>query len=343
MNSLVFNQLTLCTYSTGSNMVREVLEDWLSFLGGRPARTIVAASPADALPPVYHEMLQDGTIDQILPIEPQGRGIAQLEPEAVRLSVEAAPTEWVLLIKLDTLPYRRGHDDWLEQAMRRIEQHRLFGLTGSFLPGPTESLEDGYSLTAKYSNNFSIFRRDQWLPIVHSAVGADFRGPLGLDRFPGDLIRFATEAAIEAHLAETGQRMLMRWESPDWSVFHVNVWGEQLRRVRDDFLAQTNQHSPFRRTPQAATFTTTLGRLLRLPGAAPFAACTPLVRNPPPPVGRASPAQLIPPQIRFQTTTHRVSHLPQEAHYRGPTTAPASHSPRRRSAAEHLGDLSRQG
>ena len=42
-NSL--DQITLCTYSTGGEMVREVLEDWLRFLGGRPHRVIFAVSP----------------------------------------------------------------------------------------------------------------------------------------------------------------------------------------------------------------------------------------------------------------------------------------------------------
>ena len=38
--------ISLCTYSNGKVMVREVLEDWLQFLGGRPKQVIFAISPA---------------------------------------------------------------------------------------------------------------------------------------------------------------------------------------------------------------------------------------------------------------------------------------------------------
>ena len=31
-------------------------------------------------------------------------------------------------------------------------------------------------------------------------------------------------------------RMLLRIESLDWSVFHVNVWGETLRTVRGSYI-----------------------------------------------------------------------------------------------------------
>ena len=59
--------------------------------------------------------------------------------------MDAAPTEWVLLIKLDTLPYRSGHATWLAEAMEMIQRHGLFGMTGSALPGfPSAPLEEGY-------------------------------------------------------------------------------------------------------------------------------------------------------------------------------------------------------
>ena len=34
-------------------------------------------------------------------------------------------------------------------------------------------LEEGYSLTQKYSNNFSIFRRSDWLSTVGRCVGQE--------------------------------------------------------------------------------------------------------------------------------------------------------------------------
>jgi hypothetical protein len=37
-------------------MVREVLEDWFTFLGGKPKQVIFAVSPCDNPPPIYEEL-----------------------------------------------------------------------------------------------------------------------------------------------------------------------------------------------------------------------------------------------------------------------------------------------
>jgi hypothetical protein len=232
----VLDQLSLCTYSTGRTMVREVLDDWLQFLGGRPRRVIFAVSPLTGAPPVYEELRGEGLIDQILYVEPRGRSVMEIDSEALRMVVEAAPTDWVLLIKLDTLPYRLGHDGWLGHAMERIQRHGLFGMTGSSAMMKLSPLEEGYSLTQKFSNNFSIVRRSDWLNTVNACVGQEYgQAGAGAPRFLGDQVRFLNEYAIESHLELTGRQMLVRHESRDWSVFHVNVWGENLRNVRTSY------------------------------------------------------------------------------------------------------------
>ena len=110
-------------------------------------------------------------MDRILPLEAEGRSVLETDPEAIRLIVDATPTEWVLLIKLDTLPFRSGHETWLDDAMERVDKYRLFGMTGGFLIRDLVPLEDGYSTTQKFSNNFSIFRRSDWLNVIHATVG----------------------------------------------------------------------------------------------------------------------------------------------------------------------------
>jgi hypothetical protein len=77
-----------------------------------------------------------------------GRLVGQIDAEAVRVVVEAAPTEWVLLIKLDTLPYRSGHASWLADAMEVIERNGLFGMTAASWPDPKQlPLEPDYVVT----------------------------------------------------------------------------------------------------------------------------------------------------------------------------------------------------
>ena len=163
LTSMFLDQMSMCTFSTAQTIVREVLDDWLHFLGGRPNQVIFAVSPRIEPPPVYEELCREWVIDRILPLDAKGRSVLEIEPEAIRLVVNAAPTEWVLLIKLNTLPYRSGHETWLDDALERVVKNRLFGMTGGSPIADLVPLEDGYSTTQKFSNNFSLFRRSDWL------------------------------------------------------------------------------------------------------------------------------------------------------------------------------------
>ena len=232
----ILDQVSLCTYSTGHSMVREVLDDWVQFLGGRPNQVIFAVSSSAETPPIYKELWRAGLIDQILQIEANGRSVMKVEPEATRLAIETALTEWILLVKLDTLPYRLGHDNWLAQAMERIQRYGLLGMTGSSHMMSLAPLEEGYSVTQKFSNNFAIFRRSDWLNTISACVGRGYdQGIACSPQFEGDNLRYLNEYAIESHLERAGRYMLVRHESNEWSVFHVNVWGESLQKVRTSY------------------------------------------------------------------------------------------------------------
>jgi hypothetical protein len=231
-------------------MVREVLMDWIAFLGGKPHQVIFAVSPCLNPPPIYEALRLEGLIDRVIYLDPKGRSIYEADAEGIRLTMEAAETEWVLMVKLDTLPFRSGHDHWLDEAMQAIRDHGCLGLTGSAGRSYRDAkfLVQGYSRTQKFSNNFSILRRDDWLRIQDAEVGkaleSQSSGATRNPQFSGDDLRFANEAAVEAFLEAHGQSMLLKWESMSWSVFHVNVWEEQLGRVRDRFR-QRQRIAPF--------------------------------------------------------------------------------------------------
>ena len=139
----ILDEVSLCTYSTGQTMVREVLDDWLQFVGGRPNQIIFAVSPSSGAPPIYEELRSEGLIDKVLYIQSNGRSVLEVDAEALRLVIEAAPTEWVLLIKLDTLPYRSGHDAWFANAMERIQTYGTFWYDRKFTNDETGSAGGG--------------------------------------------------------------------------------------------------------------------------------------------------------------------------------------------------------
>ena len=157
-------------------------------------------------------------------------------------------------MKLDTLPFRSGDEAWLDDALQRIETNRLFGMTGGTPFADLVPLEDGYSTTQKFSNNFSIFRRSDWLKAVQDCIGDGSTEIAGSVRFQGNNLRFINEYALETHLEQTGARMLVKHDSQGWSVFHVNVWGEALQNVRTAYLERQaverffNTGKPLRRS-----------------------------------------------------------------------------------------------
>jgi hypothetical protein len=238
----ILSNIAFCTFSTSRILVREVLGDWFSFLGGKPGQVIFAVSPCADPPPVYEELRLDGLIDQIIYLEPNGRSIYELDAEGIRVAIEAANTDWILLAKLDTLPFREGHESWLDNAIQAIQHFNCLGLTGAGSAYyDVQKAEKPYSKIQKFSNNFSIIKRKDWLNIQDTYIGRNFDGPLMQDaKFSGAMIRVANEEAIETFLRDNQCYMLVRWQTLPWSVFHVNVWGENLRQIRELYIARKN-------------------------------------------------------------------------------------------------------
>jgi hypothetical protein len=242
LNQSILNDITLCTFSTSHDMVREVLENWLTFLGGRPKQIICSVSTTNYPPP--HSQLQgEGLIDQIAYLEPCNRTPQDIDPDARLAAIKAAKTNWILSVSLDTIPFRKGEENWLDDALSAVEQHKCFGFTGSFNAPDMQPLGDGYSKTQYFSLNFAIFRRTDWLKIIDTYLGSNLDGPLIQNlNLKESNFRFRQEAAVVAFLRENQQYMLVRQETPQWTVFHVNVWGKQLRNVRERYLARKNIH-----------------------------------------------------------------------------------------------------
>jgi hypothetical protein len=127
-----------------------------------------------------------------------------------------------------------------ELASRRNGSHRTvwaFRYDASW-PDPKQlPLEPSYVVTQKFSNNLALFRRAEWLQVNDQALGQESGSNLAaLPQFSGNDLRYLNEHVIECYLEKTGKKNLMKLESLDWSVSHVNVWGEALRKVRISYI-----------------------------------------------------------------------------------------------------------
>jgi hypothetical protein len=177
-----------------------------------------------------------------------------LDPAAIFEAIESAESEWILLVKLDTLPYCSSPEpEFLDRLIQDVEAAGLWGATGAFIPPDLRRGVGGRPITARYSNNYSLFRRQEWLSVIRNRR-PDFEQDIRARELKPSS-RFITEATIEEFLSESGERMLFLEDTPDRNVLHVNQWGDDLLAIRERYLRQDgvapflNRYQEGRRQP----------------------------------------------------------------------------------------------
>ena len=225
----------VCTFHCGTPQSLVVLNDWISYIGPDcpPLRI------ATVLERVGNVSEQDvraiWPACTVVPVEPSGLSLAALEPAAVFETIRSSDSEWILLIKLDTIPYVSNPGAcFLQQLIEHVEANGFWGATGSFVPPADRVRFDGSYATTRYSNNFSLFRRQSWVDTL-LARRADFIGDIA-ERILTASSRFVIESTIEDFLLESGERMYFVEDSIDRSVFHINKWEADLLRIRQRYL-----------------------------------------------------------------------------------------------------------
>ncbi len=229
-------KVSLCTYSTGQKMVRAVLEDWRRFAGPAIGEVVVAVSSQGDPPQVYRQLEDEGVIDRLIVIPANGRSVNDIDTVGIVACLQAAKCDYALLTKLDTLPHRDGNENWLAEALGKIRKQNLWGMTGSFRPDQARPLDDRYSLTRQFSNNFALLKPADYIDAVRDHCGDWVLDPQSPSSTELGFDRFDTERAVDLWLEKQDRDLLYREEQPDWTVFHVNVWGDTLERVRERFL-----------------------------------------------------------------------------------------------------------
>ncbi len=247
-SATALESVSLVTNQFGdSDTFADVLHDWFNFLGGKPGEVVVVDCGSDrATHEEYWRLFHDKQIDKLQVIRPEhadhrgGRERGYIHEYA---AVSTASNPYVLFFHADTLPYRDGHADWLEQAVVYLERADVFAVTGSSnFPSFHHKAWAEWFFSDKCSLNFALLKRRTCLDAIHEFAGdfvlAGFRGEnpahaTGQDRF---LIELAFERYMQRHSAYT----LVRIEDPTWTVYHTNVHGGPLQAVREDYLKRKN-------------------------------------------------------------------------------------------------------
>jgi hypothetical protein len=242
-------------HRSGAGALGTVLKDWLGFIGGRPGE-IVYVDGGSPPPTTRHlsRLLHDGLIDRLELLNPRhfensyDRCYIQ-EYRAGRL----ATLPYVMFIKLDMLPYRRGHDAWLAEDLAALDRSGVFATTTTHLIDPPSAREGPYKVYDFTSLNFCLMKRSSWEAAMREQIGplidSNFRAP-----FPEHLCedprwrRALVEWVWQAHCRRHGLRTLARAESAAWTIFHINKSGRKLLEYRRAYQARRGIEEHFDRS-----------------------------------------------------------------------------------------------
>jgi hypothetical protein len=192
------SEVSMVSANFGNGLAyREILLDWFKFLGGKPGEVIVVDGGSDSdTQKVYWELYQEGLIDKLQIIAPHHPDNDKERCFIQEYTVAAiASKPYVLWFKIDTLPYREGHDGWLEEAIDYLERDEIFAVGGAFNRSyPHLDAWAGWYFIQACTINFSLMKHSTFV-----AVMQEFAGEYIASRFEGthQFGRFL----LEKHLA----------------------------------------------------------------------------------------------------------------------------------------------
>jgi hypothetical protein len=240
----VLDQISLVARNYGDAIVFEkVLLDWFDFLGGKPGEVVIvdSGSPPETQA-VYWDLFQRGLIDKLQVIRKEhedhnfDRGYIQIHTAAA-----IASKPYLLVFNIDTLPYRQGHEGWVEESISYLDRDDVFAVGGSHnLPAKLRDAWEGWYFSRKCSLNFALIKRTTYMAAMYEFAG-DYIASGFTSENPAattDQSRYLLEVALERYMENHQVLSLCKIEDPNWTVFHTNVHEEQLRLVRDRYQAR---------------------------------------------------------------------------------------------------------
>jgi len=234
----------MVTANYGEGLVfADIINDWFELLGGKPSEVVIVDCGSDReTQTVYWKMFQEGLIDKLQLIHPDSDDFGRDKGYIKEYTAGAiASKPYLLVFKTDTIPYRKGHDGWLEEAISYLDRDDVFAIGGSYnLPSKHHDAWPGWYFSHKCSYNFALMKRSTFMAAAH-----EFANNFILSGFKGENPAAATgqdryfiEVAFEQYIQRHQVYSLIKVEDPNWTVFHTNTHGERLKQIRQKYLAR---------------------------------------------------------------------------------------------------------
>ena len=250
--------LSIITANFADGLVlSDVLGDWFEFVGGRPGQVVLLDNGSDpGTQQACFDCYKDGLIDKLLLVRKghcdEGRDINYI---AEHTAPAIATKPYVLFFKIDCLPWRKGHDHWLLEAMQHLERDDTFAVGGSFncVAKHHDAWNNDWYFADKCSENFALMKRGHFIAAMEEAMGGYISSGFRGDCFAKseDEKHYLMELAFERYMKKHGRYTLTRTEDETWTVFHTNVHNERLQAVRETY----RQRRGVRKYMNSANFT----------------------------------------------------------------------------------------
>lgn len=226
------------------DMFPVMLADWIRFVGSRPDEIVVADGGSGRdVREMYRGLFDNGLIDKLFIQQPS-------HPENTRQTCFAqeyyagimASGDYLLYWKPDTIPFRSGHEGWLQEYIEILAGNPdLFAITGSS-PGPGFLGHAGerFWCLERTSENFALLPRRHHaaaMRLCHDYWGSGWRGTNPFARIGAVAARCMIESAWDVYCRRHGLRVLMQKEDATWHILHTPCRGAEFLELRQRLLA----------------------------------------------------------------------------------------------------------
>jgi hypothetical protein len=219
----------------------DIIQDWFDFLGGKPGEVVVVDCGSSAeTQGIYWQMFQEKLIDKLQLIHDSSDDFGKDKGFIKEYTAGAiASKPYLLTFKTDTLPFRKGYDNWLAEAISYLDRNDVFAISGSWnLPSKHSDAWDGWYFSKFCSYNLALMKRSSFMAAAHEFANdfilSGFKGKNPAAETGQD--RYFIEVAFERYMQRHQLYTLSKVEDPNWTVFHTNVHNERLRETREKYL-----------------------------------------------------------------------------------------------------------
>lgn len=240
------SEISLVARNYGDGIVLEdILQDWFDFLGGKPGEVILVDSGSKAKDlEVYWRLYKKGMIDKFQTIQPDHREHEhELGFVQVYTAAAIATKPYIFFFNIDTLPYRKGHEGWVEESIDYLERDEVMAVGGSWnLPSKSDDAWEGWYYSYKCSLNFALMKRSMFMKAMHEYAGDYIKSGFTIENPAAseNKSRYILEVALEKYIERHKVYTLCKVEDINWTVFHTNVHEERLKLVRQRYRARKN-------------------------------------------------------------------------------------------------------